>query len=87
MSFWSAIVLVAIILCITVLAMQSAENRKERHQADDGKKKQEIERERDEAQAELADLRERVKVLERIATDPARRTAEEIESLRDEQDR
>lgn len=33
---------------------------------------------------EIAELRERVKVLERIATDPARRTAEEIEKLRDE---
>ncbi|WP_435418031.1 hypothetical protein WAB17_00195 [Parerythrobacter aurantius] len=33
---------------------------------------------------ELAELRERVKVLEAIATDPARRTAEEIERLRDE---
>ena len=43
-----------------------------------------VREERDEARAELADLRERVKVLERIATDPARRTAEEIEKLRDE---
>lgn len=33
---------------------------------------------------ELEELRERIKVLERIATDPARRTAEEIEQLRDE---
>lgn len=33
---------------------------------------------------EVSELRERVKVLERIATDPARRTAEEIEKLRDE---
>ncbi len=33
---------------------------------------------------ELEELRERVKVLEAIATDPARRTAEEIEKLRDE---
>ena len=33
---------------------------------------------------EIASLRERVKVLEQIATDPARRTAEEIERLRDE---
>ncbi|NVD43442.1 hypothetical protein [Qipengyuania atrilutea] len=87
MSFMSAIVLIAVILCVTVLAMQSAENRKERRLTDEGERRQEIERERDEAQAELADLRERVKVLERIATDPARRTAEEIESLRDEQDR
>ena len=37
-----------------------------------------------ELQQEVEQLRERVKVLERIATDPARRTAEEIEKLRDE---
>lgn len=37
-----------------------------------------------ELQHEVEELRERVKVLERIATDPARRTAEEIEKLRDE---
>ncbi|WAT18986.1 hypothetical protein OZN62_05305 [Aurantiacibacter sp. MUD11] len=35
-------------------------------------------------ESEVEELRERVKVLERIATDPARRTAEEIEKLRDE---
>ena len=37
-----------------------------------------------ELQEEVVQLRERVKVLERIATDPSRRTAEEIEKLRDE---
>lgn len=36
-----------------------------------------------ELEDEVGQLRERVKVLEKIATDPARRTAEEIESLRD----
>ncbi|RJY08087.1 hypothetical protein [Aurantiacibacter aquimixticola] len=36
-----------------------------------------------ELQNEVEQLRERVKVLERIATDPSRRTAEEIEKLRD----
>ena len=39
---------------------------------------------RDEARREREELRERVQVLERIATDPARRTAEEIDKLRDE---
>ena len=38
----------------------------------------------EELETEVESLRERVKVLERIATDPARRTAEEIEKLRDE---
>ena len=37
-----------------------------------------------ELEGEIEQLRERVKVLERIATDPARRTAEEIEKLRDD---
>ena len=41
-------------------------------------------RREEELQQEVEQLRERVKVLERIATDPARRTAEEIEKLRDE---
>ncbi|WP_251567060.1 hypothetical protein [Erythrobacter sp. 3-20A1M] len=39
---------------------------------------------RDAARAELDELRDRVKVLERIATDPSRRTADEIEKLRDD---
>jgi hypothetical protein len=42
-----------------------------------------IERSDPEKDREIEELRERVKVLERIATDPARRTAEEIEKLRD----
>lgn len=35
-------------------------------------------------ESEVSELRERIQVLERIATDPARRTAEAIEKLRDE---
>lgn len=34
-------------------------------------------------ESEVKELRERIKVLERIATDPAARTAREIEELRD----
>ena len=83
MSFWSAVVLVAIILCVTALAMQRAENRKDACKTDGSAREQELESERDAARTELEDLRERVKVLERIATDPSRRTAEEIENLRD----
>ena len=37
-----------------------------------------------ELEREVEELRERVQVLEKIATDPARRTAEEIEKLRDD---
>lgn len=82
MSFWTAVVL--IVLISTVAGVFS---HRKRHagsaELSDGERRQ-LEHERDEAKAELADLRERVKVLERIATDPARRTAEEIERLRDE---
>ncbi|WP_379545837.1 hypothetical protein ACFCW2_09185 [Qipengyuania sp. DSG2-2] len=83
MSFWSAIVLGLIILCVTALLMQRAENRSDAKKASGGERERELESERDAARGELADLRERVKVLEKIATDPARRTAEEIEKLRD----
>ena len=85
MSFGAALVAIVFILALTVLSMQRAENNKERRVSrDDDDGKRWLEHERDEARAELADLRERVKVLERIATDPSRRTAEEIEKLRDE---
>lgn len=82
MGFWTAIVLIVLITSIA-----GAFSRRRRHRSDgelqDGERQQ-LEHERDAARAELEDLRERVKVLERIATDPARRTAEEIERLRDE---
>ena len=83
MSFGVALVAIVFILAMTVLAMQRSENAKDRKRdGDDGR--QRLEHERDEARAEIAELRERVKVLERIATDPSRRTAEEIENLRDD---
>lgn len=39
-----------------------------------------------ELEDEVEKLRNRIHVLERIATDPAKRTAEEIEQLRNERD-
>ncbi|GGD56340.1 hypothetical protein GRI62_02855 [Erythrobacter arachoides] len=83
MNFAAAMVLIVMVLALTVLAMQFAENRKDRLRGNPEDGQDRLREERDEARAELADLRERVKVLERIATDPARRTAEEIEALRD----
>lgn len=81
MGFWTAIVLIVLITSIAgVFGHRS-------HRKDEAIPEQErrtLEGERDAARAELEDLRERVKVLERIATDPSRRTAEEIEKLRDE---
>ena len=85
MTFGTALVAIIFILAMTVLAMQRAENNKDSRKLDeDAEGRQRLEHERDEARSELADLRERVKVLERIATDPSRRTAEEIEKLRDD---
>ena len=81
MSSWAIVAIVAI--CVWgmvqyykarngILSDEAGNERREPGQLDDA------------SQAELENLRERVKVLEKIATDPARRTAEEIEKLRDE---
>lgn len=84
MSFGAALVAIVLILAVSVLLMQYAENRKDRRVGDGEARHDRLEKERDEARQEIAELRDRVKVLERIATDPARRTADEIEKLRDE---
>ena len=76
MSFWSAVVLIVLIVAVAKYyqgrdsgRMIDTEDRSERER---------------ELEQEVEALRDRVKVLERIATDPSRRTAEEIEKLRDE---
>ncbi len=81
MSMWSAIVLIVLIVAVAGImrarsggGMQPPGNQQD---ALPGEREAELEH-------EVESLRERVKVLERIATDPARRTAEEIEKLRDE---
>ena len=75
---WSAIVLVVLIVAVGQYLRHR--NERGRHLQDhEGQTQREVELEE-----EVQQLRERVKVLERIATDPARRTAEEIEKLRDE---
>ncbi|KLE33897.1 hypothetical protein [Aurantiacibacter luteus] len=81
MSSWAVVAIVAIVMSalVKVFTRDSGERRTGRDEAETAQ----LRGERDEARAELADLRERVKVLERIATDPARRTADEIEALRD----
>lgn len=85
MSGWAIVALVAIIMGAFLRYQQMRRDERMGIMRDNrGEPIERIREERDEAQAELADLRERVKVLERIATDPARRTAEEIEKLRDE---
>lgn len=91
MSFWSAIVLIVLITAIAgVMRSRHGGSSRLRHGGQDqaqlpSAREQQLEREVD-------DLRERIKVLERIATDgnsidarETRRIAEEIESLRDQQ--
>jgi len=83
MGTWSAIVLIVLIMAIAgVFRSRRGHNDDIRHVREEA---QALPSEREkELETEVASLRERVKVLERIATDPARRTAEEIEKLRDE---
>lgn len=83
MSFWTAVVLIVLISAVVgVFRSRSGASNEIRHVHDDAEQIASA-RER-ELENEVESLRERVKVLERIATDPARRTAEEIEKLRDE---
>ena len=85
MSAWAIVAVVAIIFgSLTSIYKLRHDSQMGITRDHKGKPIELVREERDEARAELADLRERVKVLERIATDPSRRTAEEIEKLRDE---
>lgn len=81
-SALTAIIIVALLVmgCIQIARMANRSKLDERGMdATD----QRIARRNAELEDEVGQLRERVKVLERIATDPARRTADEIENLRD----
>lgn len=82
MSFWTAVV--CIVLIMSIAGAIGQRGRKSDTDALPAEERRALEQERDDARQELAELKERVHVLERIATDPARRTAEEIEKLRDE---
>ena len=77
------VVLLMIAGCAYIARMASRDKREERL---DGREQDRLERRNDLLEDEVEQLRERVKVLERIATDPARRTADEIEKLRGPQD-
>ncbi len=84
MNFYTAIVLIVLIMAITGM-WGSRSKRKSREVEQQQSQQPALPSEREtELEEEVVNLRERVKVLERIATDPARRTAEEIEKLRDE---
>ncbi|MDE1466153.1 hypothetical protein [Aurantiacibacter sp. D1-12] len=82
MSFWTAVV--CIVLITSIAGVFSRRNRREDGHALPDSERRMLEQERDDAKQELAELKDRVQVLERIAVDPARRTAEEIENLRDD---
>ena len=85
MSLWTMIFLLA--LCGFVYAIWDKKHDSDRGITRDsrGDPLPPVNNEREaELQSEVEQLRERVKVLERIATDPSRRTAEEIEKLRDD---
>jgi len=82
-SFWSAIVLIVAISAIAKVF--TARRGIHLHHHDQSPPQQIDQSYTRELEREVADLRERVKVLERIATDDreTKRLASEIESLRD----
>lgn len=84
MSFWTAIVVIVLIVSITQV-MKSKHNARAGYATDDagnpvGNPQRELELKR-----EVEELRERIKVLERIATEggETKRLADEIDKLRD----
>lgn len=89
MSFWTAIVVIVAIISVTEMV-------KSRHRSRSGITRDHLGSEtlagRHEAQTEIEELRERIKVLERIATDgnsldarETKRISAEIEALREKQ--
>ncbi len=85
MSFWTAVIILAAI--VAVYSLKRNRDRLRYGRPHEGWSDEHAGRAREAAlEREIQDLRERVKVLERIATDgrQARAIAEEIESLRDE---
>lgn len=83
MSFWSAIVLIVAISAVAKVI--NGRRGIHLHHHDQSPPQQIDQSYTRELEREVADLRERVRVLERIATDErdTKRLADEIESLRD----
>ncbi len=87
MSFWTAIVVLALIWAAVSLLRNRQHERLGYATDEDGNPVRLRDRDREtEMQRELAELRERVRVLERIATDdtPGRRLSDQIERLRED---
>lgn len=87
MTSWTAIVAIILIGALTSVLSERYKAMGRSGSSDDqgDREREALRHERDEARSELADLRERVKVLERIATDGHRSNdlSDEIEKLRD----
>ena len=85
MSSWTAIVLIVVVGAITSMLSERYKAMGRTRDVADSEEATQLRHQRDEARSELADLRERVKVLERIATDGHRSSdlSDEIEKLRD----
>ena len=85
MSFWTAVVLIVLIGSIASVFRSRASTSARSSQQND---RQALE-DKQEAQREIEELRERVKVLERITVDgrEARAIADEIDSLRGKPDK
>lgn len=84
MNWASAVVLIVLITAIAGVLRARAGGSSTRRRDDGGPVEQRRSAREKALESEVEQLRERIQVLERIATDPARRTAEEIEKLRDE---
>ncbi|QQN73274.1 hypothetical protein [Croceicoccus sp. YJ47] len=85
MSFWAAIVLIVAIVSIAQV-MRAKQNASAGYATDEDGNPVRLDRgDEDRLRAEIAELKERIHVLERIATDDRQSVglAEEIEKLRD----
>lgn len=84
MSFWSALVAIVAIIAFAMVRMERHRSGLDRPSATADRRELSPGRAA-ELEREMADLRDRIAVLERIATDErhSRAVAEEIESLRD----
>lgn len=84
MSFWTAIVCIVAIVFITQM-LRERRNAGLGHPSDEDGNAMFDPRRESQLEGEIAELKERIKVLERIAYDDSKRIglADEIESLRD----
>ena len=89
MNIGALIPIVAIVAtaCVIIALLHFSHERAKLRQGgsgsdDDARENAQLSRENESLRLTVGRLEERIKVLERIATDPAERTAREIESLR-----